>query len=184
MNLRYSPQFLMIMITKIPVHELILMRGLPGSGKSTKAQQLQAEDPDNTIILSTDDLFFQDGKYVFEPSRLTEYHRQTQQHANTLMQHTKYARIIIDNVNRQLWEMKPYVQMAQQYGYQVRFEYPETPWAWHVKRCFLNNVHGVPLEGIRKMNQLFEYKDEADIPLSEILQASENTQENMIHIPS
>jgi len=177
------PQCLMRMRTDLKEHdyELILMRGLPGSGKSTKAQGLQAKDPKNTCVLSTDDLFYQNGKYTFDPERLTEYHRQTQQQAKMLMQQKRYTRLIIDNVNRQLWEMKPYVQAAQQYGYQVRFEYPDTPWAWHIKRCFLNNIHGVPLAGIVKMNQLFEYKNEEDIPLVHILQATDNIQENMIH---
>jgi adenylate kinase family enzyme len=46
-----------------PPKTLILMRGLPGSGKSTKAQILAGKDG---LIFSTDDFFMVNGKYVYD----------------------------------------------------------------------------------------------------------------------
>lgn len=56
---------------------MIIMRGLPGSGKSYKAKKLaQAE---NGIIYSTDDFFETTGKYIYDPSKIGEYHQKNQQ---------------------------------------------------------------------------------------------------------
>jgi adenylate kinase family enzyme len=50
---------------------LILMRGLPGSGKSTKAKILAGE---KGLVFSTDDFFMVGDKYVFDPQMIGEYH--------------------------------------------------------------------------------------------------------------
>ena len=49
---------------------VVLLRGLPGSGKSTAAAALGGR------ALSTDDYFrTADGRYVFRPERLPDAHR-------------------------------------------------------------------------------------------------------------
>jgi hypothetical protein len=50
---------------------LILLRGLPGSGKSTLAREIAGK---NGVICSTDDFFYNDGRYIFDASKLGEYH--------------------------------------------------------------------------------------------------------------
>ena len=40
--------------------------------------------------------------------------------------------IVIDNTNVRKWEAKPYVKMAQQYGYEVKFVEPDTPWKFDI----------------------------------------------------
>ena len=50
---------------------LVLMRGLPGSGKSTKANKIAGE---KGIVYSTDDFFMVDGKYVYDVKMIGEYH--------------------------------------------------------------------------------------------------------------
>jgi adenylate kinase family enzyme len=47
------------------------MRGVPGSGKSTKAKQLAGI---KGLIYSTDDFFMKNGDYVYDPSKIGEYH--------------------------------------------------------------------------------------------------------------
>jgi adenylate kinase family enzyme len=51
--------------------ELVLMRGLPGSGKSTKARKIAGEVG---VIYSTDDFFMIDGKYIYNPKLIGDYH--------------------------------------------------------------------------------------------------------------
>jgi adenylate kinase family enzyme len=43
------------------------MRGLPGSGKSTKAKELAGEQG---LVFSTDDFFMVNGKYIFDPKMI------------------------------------------------------------------------------------------------------------------
>ena len=52
---------------------LILVRGVSGAGKSTIGEMFN--DSTQTEILSTDDLFYIDGEYKFEPSKLAEHHQ-------------------------------------------------------------------------------------------------------------
>lgn len=51
--------------------KLILMRGLPGSGKSTLAKKLAGA---NGVVYSTDDFFMVKGEYVYDSSKIGEYH--------------------------------------------------------------------------------------------------------------
>jgi NEDD4-binding protein 2 len=47
------------------------MRGLPGSGKSTKAKALAGEEG---LIFSTDDFFMVNGKYEYDAKMIGDYH--------------------------------------------------------------------------------------------------------------
>jgi adenylate kinase family enzyme len=47
------------------------MRGLPGSGKSTKAKKIAGNFG---VIFSTDDFFMVNGKYTYNPQMIGEYH--------------------------------------------------------------------------------------------------------------
>ncbi|XP_032352225.1 NEDD4-binding protein 2-like 1 isoform X4 [Camelus ferus] len=72
---------------------LYLLRGLPGSGKTTLARQLQHDFP-RALIFSTDDFFFrEDGAYEFNPDFLEEAHEWNQKREETFMesQEKKYT---------------------------------------------------------------------------------------------
>jgi len=49
-----------------------IMRGVPGSGKSTVAKQLKGRG----AIYSTDNYFCKEGVYRFDPTLLVRYHRE------------------------------------------------------------------------------------------------------------
>lgn len=103
--------------------QLIIMRAPSGVGKSTLAKELGK----NGTILSTDDFFLSDGgEYQFDGKKLGHAHQWNIQRTLEAMK-KNVSPIVIDNTNTKLYEMKPYVQMAQTYGYEVEFVEPN----WH-----------------------------------------------------
>ncbi|XP_021018298.1 NEDD4-binding protein 2-like 1 [Mus caroli] len=135
---------------------LYLLRGLPGSGKTTLARQLQHDYP-RALIFSTDDFFFrEDGTYEFNPNLLEEAHEWNQKRARKAMRNG-ISPIIIDNTNLHAWEMKPYAVMALENNYEVIFREPDTRWKFNVQELARRNIHGVPKEKIHRMKERYEH---------------------------
>lgn len=138
---------------------LILMRGLPGSGKSYKAKILSQ----GGVVFSTDDFFYKDGVYQFDPSKIKEYHEENQKRTEEAMKQ-QISPIVVDNTNTTAWEMKNYVYLADKYGYEVSMEKPETDWAWNPEELAKRNTHGVPKDTIDRMLARFQH----DVSLDDI----------------
>jgi len=132
--------------------ELILLRGLPGSGKTTLAKIiLQLRSTDEPEILSADD-FFEDneGDYNFDPTKLKEAHNYCQFRCSERMRQQK-ARIVVANTFTQEWEMDEYFKMAERYNYRVHTVIVEN-------RHGNENVHGVPEDKLQQMKNRFNVK--------------------------
>jgi NEDD4-binding protein 2 len=99
------------------------MRGVSGSGKSTIAKKLA--EVSGAEIYSTDDFFMKDGKYVFDINDLGKNHEMNRQRTETAMQENKS--VIVDNTNLTKRDMKPYVDLARKYNYDVEFIQVEVP---------------------------------------------------------
>jgi len=142
------------------IKRLVLMRGLPGSGKSTKAREVAGEDVD---IFSTDDFFMNPdtGKYEFDPKFLGKYHSMNVKRTAEAMEQG-VTPVVVDNTNTRLFEMKQYVQLAQKYGYEVEFHEPDTPWAWDEEQLAQKNTHGVPLDAIQRMKDRWDKNPTVD----------------------
>ncbi|XP_026160213.1 NEDD4-binding protein 2 isoform X2 [Mastacembelus armatus] len=128
---------------------LVLLRGAPGSGKTTMARTLLQHNQGG-VILSTDDYFFHHGKYQFDPTALGEAHVWNHERAKEAFGNDTNP-IIIDNTNMQAWEMKPYVIQALKYGYKVLFREPETWWKNKPRELQRRTTHNVQVETIRRM---------------------------------
>jgi len=102
--------------------QLIIMRGISGSGKSTIAKTLVGKGK----IFSTDDFFMQGDKYFFDPKKIGLNHKLNQERTEEAMKQG-VSPIVIDNTNTQAWEMKPYVTLADKYGYEVTIKEARTP---------------------------------------------------------
>ena len=139
-------------ITNETQGELILLRGLPGSGKTTLAKIiLQLRSTDEPEILSDDD-FFEDkeGDYNFDPTKLKEAHNYCQFRCSERMRQQK-ARIVVANTFTQEWEMDEYFKMAERYNYRVHTVVVEN-------RHGNENVHGVPEDKLKQMKNRFQVK--------------------------
>lgn len=137
---------------------LILMRGLPGSGKSFLAKQIAADNGQSEdCIASADDYFMKDGKYQWDPDKLRDAHGSCKRKVRRLMKEAAPL-VIVDNTNTKRREMKAYVYMAIEFGYDVEFATPDTSWAWDVDQCCERNTHGVPKPAIQAMAKRFDKK--------------------------
>ncbi|XP_072784195.1 NEDD4-binding protein 2 isoform X2 [Taeniopygia guttata] len=134
---------------------LVLLRGVPGSGKSYLARNLLKDNPGG-IILSTDDYFYKHGQYHYDPGCLGEAHDWNRKRAKEAFE-MQISPIIIDNTNIQAWEMKPYVTLAQQFRYEVVFREPDTWWKFKPKELERRNIHGVSKEKIKRMLERYEH---------------------------
>uniref|UniRef100_A0A5S6QRP2 Smr domain-containing protein n=1 Tax=Trichuris muris TaxID=70415 RepID=A0A5S6QRP2_TRIMR len=134
----------------------VILRGVPGSGKTTLAMKLTQMNPDS-VVCSADEYFKNsDGVYVFDPERLSDAHRFCLQRAVAAME-SKVSLIIIDNTNTMRWEMKRYVTSAYRHGYKIFFLEPQTPWKFDAYECASRTVHGVSLSSIQRMISSFEH---------------------------
>jgi len=141
-------------IIKASSKELILMRGLSGSGKSFLAKQLAG---DTGIICSTDDFFMIDGVYQFDPKKLHENHLKNQEKVEKAMTHN-LSPIVVDNTNVMAWENKNYVELAKKYGYSVTIREPESPW-W--KKYFSKQMSE---EDKNILAEMLSQKTQHDVP--------------------
>jgi predicted kinase len=129
---------------------LVLVRGIPGSGKSTFANLVW-----NNYAICEADKFFHDkeGNYNFDPSKLKQAHEWCQNEVETKMKDNQnnpqfYPEIAVSNTFTQEWEMQAYFDLAKKYDYKVFSIIVEN-------RHGSTNLHGVPDDTLKKMKDRF-----------------------------
>uniref|UniRef100_A0A8C2UD73 NEDD4 binding protein 2 like 2 n=1 Tax=Coturnix japonica TaxID=93934 RepID=A0A8C2UD73_COTJA len=153
---------------------LLILRGLPGSGKSTLSRFLLDHSRDG-VVLSTDDYFRQQDGYTYNAAQLGDAHDWNQKRAKQAMEQGK-SPVIIDNTNTQAWEMKPYVEVALEKGYRVEFREPDTWWKFDPEELEKRNKHGVTREKIAQMLERYEYQISVPIVMNSELPPHKHTQ--------
>ena len=120
--------------------ELIILRGLPGSGKTTLAKAIGG------LLCSADDYF--DGKhgYAFDPAKLPAAHQACQQRAADGAS-AGITPIVVHNTASQRWEIEPYAVLAEEYGYRLHVVTVEGDHG---------SVHDVPAETVERMRSRWE----------------------------
>lgn len=141
---------------------MLIMRGIPGQGKSFLAQQIESYNPSwvKTEIFSTDNFWkLSDGTYRFDMKRLGIAHEWNQQQVKNAYARHAYAVpecVIIDNTNLTFSEVKPYLDIAKNEKVAVFEVVPNTPWMYNVDELVKRNQHNVPRETIERMLKKFE----------------------------
>lgn len=131
---------------------LYLVRGLPGSGKSTFAKSIA----NSWQIFEADQFFMRNGKYQFDASMLKHAHNLCKKNVDISMRKNLfnslfYRNIVVSNTFTQEWEMEFYFSLAKKYGYRVHTIIIEN-------RHGGMNGHGVPEEKVEIMKQRFQIK--------------------------
>jgi len=131
--------------------QVIVMRALPGAGKSTRISR----DFPEAHVVSADNFFMQgvgvDRKYVFDPSKIGDAH------ANCFWKFIQelqsgYHTVIVDNTNTREAEIAPYMLGAAAFGYRAKVVTLQCD----PKVAAARNVHGVPEEVVLKMAELLD----------------------------
>lgn len=130
------------------MNKLVLVTGLPGSGKSYLAAKLAKEH--DGVVLSTDDFFMKDGGYKWTGSFISDAHKWNQGRC-FLEMFKGTPLIIIDNTNLSSWQMEIYVDAAVRHGYDWDLVEPKTSWKNDPIECAKRNVHLVSVDKIREM---------------------------------
>ena len=125
---------------------LYIVRGCPGSGKSTFAKSL------NCPVFEADQYFIdsETGEYKFDPSKLKSAHGWCRLRVEHSME-DGLEKIAVSNTFTQEWEMEEYFKLAEKYGYMVFSVIVEN-------RHGGVNEHGVPEDKLKAMQKRFEIK--------------------------
>ena len=134
---------------------LYIVRGLPGSSKSTFAKKVVKSD----FLVCEADKYFIDketGEYKFDGPKIKDAHKYCQDLVETYMKDSMvndqwYREIAVSNTFTMEWEMNPYFKLAEKYGYTVFTIVVEN-------RHGGKNIHGVPDDKLEVMKNRFEFK--------------------------
>jgi tRNA uridine 5-carbamoylmethylation protein Kti12 len=136
--------------------QVIAMRAIPGSGKSTFAKQLVSKARNSgevAVICSSDDYFYQlgEGQYAFDPSKIADAHKYCfKKFMNAVNKRADL--IIVDNTNLSAWEISPYKMYAEAHDYGFSINEVKSD----VGEAFKRQQHGVPEEAHKRMSESLE----------------------------
>jgi predicted kinase len=128
---------------------LYLIRGLPGSGKSTFSEKLAS----NLLGRRYEaDMFHynEDGVYDWKPERVAKAHSWCQDKVRRDME-DMFMDIVVSNTFTTEKELKPYLELAAEHGYKVTSLVVEN-------RHGNSSIHGVPEDTMAKMKNRFSVK--------------------------
>jgi predicted kinase len=130
--------------------ELYIVRGIPGSGKSTFAKSICKP----WQHVETDMFFMKNGEYKFDASKLKVAHQWCKNKVQAMMRPTPWnllfnRTIVVSNTFTQEWEMKTFLVLARRFRYKVYTVIVEN-------RHGGKNLHGVPEDKLQIMKDRFE----------------------------
>lgn len=141
---------------------LYLLRGLPGSGKTTYANKILSCETMGGHIVEADDFFVnwdEEAKYNFSKEFLREAHQLCFARCCNYLYHGG-SNAVISNTNTKFWEMEKYFDLLDRFPNLEIF-------VIHLKTQF-ENIHGVPEEHIKTMSKRFQSNQEIADELSKL----------------
>ena len=140
---------------------LYIIRGLPGSGKSTLGERLADSELDYSrdhvageikiYSYAADDWFTdREGNYNFVPSELPQAHEDCRARVLGAML-SEVENIAVCNTFTQAWEAEPYFKLCKLHGY--------TPVVLECQSQF-GNVHDVPQESVNAMADRWDSRED------------------------
>ena len=153
---------------------MVILRGLPGSGKSSYAEKLYAKfnGPNFRVrIFSANSFFWVDiggeKEYRFDSSKIGQAHQTCLSDVSKACR-ANVPMVIVDNANSQKWEYANYEQIAALTGYEISIREvgASTPVLqskkWHLMQYFERQTHGISLDHFLRMWWRWEEDDRAN----------------------
>lgn len=148
---------------------MIIMRGLPGSGKSHWAVKNAIELFGDRVTYCSSDLFFyvqlrndldlerdcrfaapEDLEYIFDPRKLGESHASCLEDVIGALRN-EIPIVVIDNTHSRLWEYENFIELAKLAGYEFEIREIACQDKETLKWFFERQAHGVPLDKFLEM---------------------------------
>lgn len=140
------------------MNQVVILRGVSGSGKSTVAKSLTAiVDVGRAVIVSADNFFVTpQGNYEFNGDKLGSAHEHCLNEFKSALT-SGVELVIVDNTNTQHWEYQAYVKEAARFNYNVDYEMVGSLEPEMLVKYAERNSHSVPLDAIQRQAKRFEY---------------------------
>jgi predicted kinase len=135
---------------------VIIMRGLPGAGKSTFCQMMKNLKQDDLYICSADQYFEKIGG--FDENKLQEAHDYCRNNFIDALANDVPI-VIVDNTNITTDKYQYYKRKAKEYVYSVFV----VEMKCNNSTSFNRNIHQVPMQKINKMKQQWELDIESNV---------------------
>jgi predicted ABC-type ATPase len=127
---------------------VVIMQGIPGSGKSHLSRKLKEGAQGTFESVSADDEFVQNSEYVYDAERLEAAHLKCFiKYMSALA--SDVETIVVDNVNSQVQWVTPYALTAAAFGYKVRIARTHCS----VETAFARGLHNVSMAKLLKFEE-------------------------------
>ncbi len=138
---------------------LVLVRGLPGSGKTSLALHC-IEGRSDYVYVSADQYFTDDhGVYKFDALKLPDAHSWCARQVRGHIDNSGVSTVYVANTFSMRWEMQPYFNIAQSYEQgRVRVYVVDLfDGGLSDEKLADRNTHNVPLKTIQNMRNRWEH---------------------------
>ena len=129
---------------------LFIVRGLPGSGKSSLVKRLLSLYDDTSVHYEADDYWVKNGSYDFNTKFLAKAHEECFDNVTSSMQR-RVTNIFVSNTFTTEREINIYLELAKKYNYNTFVIIVEN-------RNETESIHNVPKETLEKMHNRFNIK--------------------------